>query len=102
MIDFKIVMSEKYHDFLNVFSKQKTDKFLSHRKYDHRIELEKEKKAPNRAFLYRMSKQKLELVKIYLEKHFDKKFIAISSAFFAFSILFAKKSNDKLKFCVNY
>ena len=49
-----------------------------------------------------MSKQKLELIKIYFEKHFDKKFIATSSAPFAFSILFAKKSDGELKFCVDY
>ena len=49
-----------------------------------------------------MSKQKLRLIKIYLKKHLNKKFIETFSTFFAFFILFVKKSNDDLKFCVNY
>ena len=98
----KLIMSKKYHDFLNVFSKQKIDKFSFHRKYDHSIELIEEKKASIRISLYRMSEQKLELVKIYLEKHFNKEFIVISSASFASSILFAKKSDGDLKFCVDF
>ena len=98
----KLIVSKKYHDFLNVFSKQKADKFSFHRKYDHSIELIEEKKAPIRVPLYRMSEQKLKLVKTYLEEHFNKKFIVVSSASFASSILFAKKSDGGLRFCVDF
>ena len=35
--DPKTVVSEKYHDFLNVFSKEALDTVTEHCKYDHRI-----------------------------------------------------------------
>ena len=84
-----------------MFSKQKIDQFSFHKKYDHFIELMK-KKISTRISLYRMSKQKLKLIKTYFEKHFNKRFIVISLASFASSILFAKKSDDNLKFCVDF
>ncbi len=31
-----------YHDFLNVFNKEKTTQLFLHRSYDHKIELEEE------------------------------------------------------------
>ena len=31
-----------YHDFLNVFNKEKTTQLLLHQSYDHKIELEEE------------------------------------------------------------
>ena len=98
----KNVISKKYHDFLNVFFKQNADKFSFHKKYDHFIKLMNEKKALIRTLLYRMSKQKFELMKTYLKKHFNKKFIVISSTSFASFILFAKKFDDDLKFCVDF
>ena len=36
--DFKNVILKKYHDFLNVFFKQKIDKFSFYKKYNHFIE----------------------------------------------------------------
>ena len=41
-------------------------------------------------------------MKIYFEKHFNKKFIVVFSTSFALFILFAKKFNDDLKFCVDF
>ncbi len=49
-----------------------------------------------------MSSYKLQKIKKYLEKNLKKKFITLSKAFFASSILFVKKKDDSLCFCVNY
>ena len=57
IIDSKTIVFIEYHDFLNVFSKKKADELLSHRKYNHRIEIVEEKDASNRASLYHMSKK---------------------------------------------
>ena len=35
MTNSKNVILKKYYDFLNVFLKQKADKFSSYKKYDH-------------------------------------------------------------------
>ncbi len=49
-----------------------------------------------------MLSYKLQKIKKYLEKNLKKKFITFSKAFFASSILFIKKKDDSLRFCMNY
>jgi hypothetical protein len=103
VIDFKSVVLFEYHDFLNVFFKEKTDILLSHKKHDHRIELEKDHEFDHEyASLYNLSEEELLLIKKYLKEHLNKSFIESSTAFYASLILFAKKSDDELRFCVNY
>jgi hypothetical protein len=103
VIDSKSIMSSKYHDFLNVFFKKKADILSSHRKHDHRIKFEKDHESDYEyASLYNFSKEKLLLVKKYLKEHLNNNFIESSIAFYASLILFAKKSDDELRFCVNY
>jgi hypothetical protein len=86
-----------------VFFKEKADILSSHKKHDHRIELKKEKKSEHEyASLYNLSEKELLLVKKYLKEHLGKDFIESSTAFYASSILFAKKSDDELRFCVDY
>ncbi len=103
VIDFKSVVLFEYHDFLNVFFKEKADILSSHRKHDHRIELEKDHEFDHEyASLYNLSEEELLLVKKYLKEHLDKNFIESSIASYASLILFAKKSDDELRFCVNY
>jgi hypothetical protein len=103
IIDLKSVISFEYHDFLNVFFKKKADILSSHRKHDHGIKLEKNHESDHEyASLYNLSEEELQLVKKYLKKHLNKDFIESSTASYASSILFAKKSDDELRFCVNY
>ncbi len=103
VIDSKSIMFSKYHDFLNVFSQEKTNVLSFHRKHDHRIEFEKEHESNHEyALLYNLSEEELLLIKKYLKEHLNKDFIESSTAFYASSILFAKKSDDELKFRVNY
>jgi len=90
-----------YHDFLNVFDREKTTQLLSHWSYDHKIELEDEDQS-SRSRLYFMLNHKLQKIKKYLEENLKKKFIILSKAFFASSILFVEKKDDSLRFCVNY
>ncbi len=49
-----------------------------------------------------MSSYKLQKIKEYLEENLKKKFITLSKASFASSILFIKKKDDSLCFCMNY
>jgi hypothetical protein len=103
IIDLKSIISFEYHDFLNVFFKKKADILSSHRKHDHRIELEKDHESDHEyASLYNLSEEELQLMKKYIKEHLNKNFIESSTASYASSILFAKKSDDELRFCVNY
>ncbi len=90
-----------YHDFLNVFDREKTTQLLSHQSYDHKIELEDESQS-SRNRLYFMLNHKLQKIKKYLEENLKKKFIIFSKALFASSILFVEKKDDSFRFCVNY
>ncbi len=90
-----------YHNFLNVFDREKITQLSSHQSYDHMIELEEESQL-SRSWLYLMSSYKLQKIKEYLEENLKKKFITFSKASFASSILFVKKKDDSLYFCVNY
>jgi len=49
-----------------------------------------------------MSDYKLQKIKNYLTEHLNKDFISSSSASYASLILFVKKKDDSLRFCVNY
>ncbi len=90
-----------YHDFLNVFDREKTTQLSLHWSYDHKIELEEENQS-SRSQLYFMSSYKLQKIKEYLEENLKKKFITFSKASFASSILFVEKKDDSLCFCMNY
>jgi hypothetical protein len=87
-----------------VFFKHEADKLLSYREsHDHRLELKKEKSKDHEyASLYRMSDDELLLIKKYLKKHLNKNFIKLSFAFYSSLVLFVRKSDDELRFCVDY
>ncbi len=90
-----------YHDFLNVFDREKTIQLSLHWSYDHKIELEDESQS-SKSWLYLMLSYKLQKIKKYLEENLKKKFITFSKASFTSSILFIEKKDDSLRFCVNY
>ncbi len=94
-------LSIVYHDFLNVFDREKITQLSLHRSYNHKIELEDESQS-SRSQLYFMLNHKLQKIKKYLEENLKKKFITLSKASFASSILFVEKKDDSLRFCVNY
>jgi hypothetical protein len=49
-----------------------------------------------------LSKDELQLIEKYLKEHLNKNFIESSIVSYASLILFAKKSDDELRFCVDY
>ena len=52
--------------------------------------------------IYSISEHKFEQIKKYLNEHLKKEFIVSSYALFASFVLFIEKSNEKLRFCVDY
>ncbi len=90
-----------YHNFLNVFDREKITQLLLHWLYDHKIELEDESQF-SESQLYFMLSYKLQKIKKYLEKNLKKKFITLSKTSFVSLILFIKKKDDSLCFCMNY
>ncbi len=99
--EVKAKLSSKYHDYLDVFDRAITDQLLSHRLYDHKIELTDER-ISSRSHLYHMSDYKLQKMKNYLIKHLNKSFISFSSISYASLILFIEKKDNSLRFCIDY
>ena len=52
--------------------------------------------------IYSILEHKFEQIKKYLNEHLKKKFIVSNYASFASLVLFIKKLNKKLRFCVDY
>ncbi len=78
-----------------------TDQLFSHHLYDHKIELIDEK-ISSWSHLFHMSDYKLQKMKNYLIEHLNKSFISSSSISYTSLILFIKKKDDSLRFCINY
>jgi hypothetical protein len=100
-IVIKDVLSSEYHEFLNVFDKKAFNTLASHRSYDHKIVLEKDA-ISEYTLLYKMFEEELKIVKKYLEDNLKKRFIAASRSSFVSSVMFMKKADESLRFCVDY
>jgi len=99
--DIKAKLLSKYHEFLDVFDRAQLNKLLSHRFYNHKIELINDSTS-SCCRAYWMFSVKLLKVKKYLNENLSKKFITLSQIFYFSLILFALKANENLQFCVNY
>jgi hypothetical protein len=97
----KDVLFSEYHEFLDVFDKKTFNIFAFHRFYDYKIVVKKNV-ISNYISLYKMSEKELKIVKKYLENNLKKEFIIANRSSFVSSIMFMKKTNESLRFCVDY
>ncbi len=91
---------EKYKDFANVFDKMKANELSKHDSQDH--EINTKSKMLSFESIYNLFVIELEVFKNYLDEFLIKEFIVSSFSSTKISILFAKKSENDLRFCVNY
>jgi hypothetical protein len=72
--------------------------------YNYKIQLKNTNSLNNIKYslLYYYSVVKLKKVKQYITKNLNKGFINISQALFISLILFVKKKDNSLQFCINY
>ena len=96
-----VKLLKEYHQFLDVFSRQEADTLPVHQSYDHKIPLEDEKQLTFEA-LYSMSQDELKVLQKYLNDHLFKGFIQVSFSSATASVLFIHKSEEGLRFCVDY
>jgi hypothetical protein len=94
-------ISSQYVTFQDIFFEMKTHKFSKHDFHDHVIEI-----LSNRDFffdsIYNLSATKLKILKNYIDEYMKKNFIIEFVSFVEVFIFFIKKTNDKLRLCVNY
>ena len=101
MNEVLVKLSAEYHDLKDVFDQAKANELSPHRFYDHKIVIEGEGQLP-KSRIYSMFDYKLQKIKEYLKENLRKDFISSSTALFASPVLFVFKSNEELRFCVNY
>ena len=100
-VDSATLLPKLYTAFLNVFSRKEADTLPKHGPYDHAIHLKEGTQAP--AFtLYSMSRDEALKLCWYLDENLSKGFIRVSRSDAAAPVLFMKKSEGGLCFCVDY
>jgi hypothetical protein len=90
-----------YREFKDVFSEAASNELPPHRSYDHKIELT-EAHTLSYSPLWKQSQEELEATRQYLLKHLDTGFLSPSNAPFASPVLFTRKPDGSLRFCVDY
>ena len=92
----------KYSDYDNVFSAEKAAELLENTKMnEHAIKLE-EGKQPLFGPIYNLSSVELETLKTYIETNLANGFIRSSKSPAVVPILFNKKQDRSLCFCMDY
>ncbi|KAI0990797.1 hypothetical protein K3495_g17390, partial [Podosphaera aphanis] len=91
----------QYHDFLDVFNRSQANTIPPHRAWDHAIDLQPGKQPPA-SRPYSMNQHELKALRDYLDKELEKGFIRVSRSPAAAPVLFVKKSNGDLRFCIDY
>jgi len=99
--DLRTILSDHYHEFLDVFDHTMTEKLPLLRKEDtdHWIELEEIDEKELKVFwdpLYNMTREKLLVLHKTLTELLNKQFIQVSNSFAAVPVLFVQKSEDEL------
>ena len=100
-IDSATLLLKLYTAFLNVFFRKEADTLPKHGPYDHAIHLKEGTQAPASA-LYGMSRDEALKLRQYLDENLSKGFIWASHSDAAASVLFMKKPEEGLHFCVDY
>ena len=98
--DLSNVPSE-YHEFADVFSKTKTEILPPHYPYDLKINLE-EGAQPLVGPIYSLSASKQEALKEFIEENLNTGFIQPTSSPHGVLVLFVKKKDGSLCFCIDF
>ena len=100
--DILRIVSETFHDLLDVFSKARAETLPPHRSYDHSIELIDPKDIPSVGPIYSTSASEAKELKSQIDGLLAKGFIRPSTAPIGAPVLFAKKKDGTLRMCIDY
>ncbi len=94
-------ISSQYVAFQDIFFEMKTHKLSKHDFHNHVIEILSNRDSFFDS-IYNLSITELKILKDYINEYMKKNFIIKFVSFTKAFILFVKKTNDKLRLCVNY
>jgi hypothetical protein len=90
------------HDMAQSFSKQAADILPPSRSFDHKLSFVGDPPEMKTSHLYKMSTPELEKMREYLIENLKKGFIRPSESPFSSPVLFVKKKDGTLRFCIDY
>ncbi len=100
-VDSVTILSFRYFEFLDVFFKKNVDILFLHWAHDHVIHFKED--AQFSVFtLYNISRDEILELCRYLNENLSKDFIRVNRFQTIISVLFIKKFEEELCFCVNY
>ncbi|KIN98938.1 hypothetical protein M404DRAFT_30906 [Pisolithus tinctorius Marx 270] len=91
----------EYHEFADVFSKDKATELPPHHSFDLKIDLE-EGASPPIGTIYSLSPPELEALHTFIDEHLGYGFIKQSTSAHSAPVLFVKKKDGSLRLCVDY
>jgi hypothetical protein len=96
----EIQISSQYSDLSEAFFERAVNTLLEHASHDFIIDTQEK----NSFFdiIYNLFAEELRILRVYIEKNLEKKFITSFTFFAAIFILFTKKKDDELRLCVDY
>ncbi len=94
-------ISSQYFAFQDIFSEVEAHKLSEHDSHDHVIETLSSRDSFFDS-IYNLSATELKILKDYIDEYMKKNFITEFVSFAKALILFVKKTNDKLRLCVDY
>ena len=94
-------VSSKYYEFADIFSKTKAEVLPPHYPYDLKFNLE-EGAQPPVGSIYSLSVSKQEVLKKFIEENLNMGFIQPISSLHGILVLFVKKKDGSLHFCVDF
>ena len=95
-------ISSQYLIYQEIFkNSEKNISLFKHKTWDHAIDLKSETQRISE-LIYSLLKTENKILKIYIEKQRNKKYIKLFTSLTEYSIFFVKKSNKSLKSYVNY
>ncbi len=100
-VDSVIILSFKYFEFLNIFFKKNVDILSLHWTHDYVIDFKEDAEFSIFA-LYDINRDEILELQRYQNENLSKDFIQVNHFQMIISVLFIKKFEEKLCFCMNY
>ena len=95
------LVPEKYHEYLDIFDKDKANRYPETRPWDHKIEM-KPGFEPKLFKTYNLTQEEQSKLDKFLRENLDKGYIKPSESPMASPFFFVKKKDGKLQPCQDY